>query len=67
MLAGAAVCAELHPAINGSLLSVLSYGKITLPGVLNTSPWVFVAGLAVIAVGLFVVLGRFETKPPEGA
>jgi hypothetical protein len=63
MLAGAALYSELHPTINNSLLAVLSYGKITLPGVLHVSPWVFVIGLAVMAVGLFAALGRVEAKP----
>jgi hypothetical protein len=63
MLAGAAVYAELHLAIKSSLLSVLSYGKITLPGVLHISPWLFVVGLAVLAAGLFALLERTEARP----
>jgi hypothetical protein len=62
MLAGAAIYAEAYPAIKGSLLTVLSYGKITLPGVLQLSPWLFVVGLAIVAVGLFSLLRRFEAK-----
>jgi uncharacterized membrane protein YedE/YeeE len=67
MLAGAAVYAEVYPAVKNSLLSVLDYGKITLPGVLHVSPWFFVGGLAVIAVALFAVLGRIEAKSSMSA
>lgn len=67
MLFGAAVYAEIYPAIKGGLLSVLSYGKITIPDALNMSPWVFVVGLAVAAVGLFTMLRRIEEKPSETA
>lgn len=66
MLAGAAIYAEVHPVAQKTILSVWSLGKITLPEVTGISPWAFVAGLAVIAAGLFAVLRRGE-RPMAGA
>jgi uncharacterized membrane protein YedE/YeeE len=52
MLVGAAVFAEVYPALKGSVLTWGVEGKITLPGVLGVSPWIviplFVAGILLL-------------------
>lgn len=56
MLAGAAVYAEIYPAIKGTLLKVGDFGKITFPDATGVSAWVFIAVLAVVAVIVFALL-----------
>jgi hypothetical protein len=67
MLAGAAVYAELYPAIKGSLLSVWSFGKITIPAATGLSPWFFVVALLLAAVILFAVLEAFDKRAKKAA
>jgi uncharacterized membrane protein YedE/YeeE len=56
MLVGAAVYAELYPRIKDTVLSVGSFGKVTIPGATQLSPWIFIVALAVIAVIVFALL-----------
>jgi len=58
MLAGAAVYAEVHPWAQGTILGVCDLGKQTFPAMTGLPPWVFIAGLALAAAGLFAVLAR---------
>jgi hypothetical protein len=53
MLGGAAVYAHLHPFMKASVLSVWSFGKITIPEITGISPWMFIVILAAIAITLF--------------
>lgn len=62
MIVGSAVYAELHPWFNAHLLSASDLGKVTLPGELGVSVWVFVIGLAVLAATGFYILERWESK-----
>jgi uncharacterized membrane protein YedE/YeeE len=55
---GAAAYAEAYPFIQRSLGSFANLGKITFADAAHASPWWFVAGLAVVAVVLFVWLER---------
>jgi len=59
MLVGAAIFAEVYPALKASVVSWGSFGKITLPGVLGVTPW----GVIVILVIAYLALFRlFERK-----
>jgi uncharacterized membrane protein YedE/YeeE len=59
MLFGAAVYAEVYPAIKGNLLSWGSYGKITLPQLFGVGPWPIIAIFIIVGLGLFT---WFEKK-----
>ncbi len=59
-LVGAGVYAEAYPFIARTIEPVASFGKITWPQIAHVSPWTFIAGLAAIAVGLFIWLERRE-------
>lgn len=61
MVAGAALFTELFPALDATLLSTVDLGKLTLADVIGVSPWLVVAGLAVVALAAFVAIGRWET------
>lgn len=61
-LAGAAVYAEVYPWLARTIEPMAGFGKVTLPEVAHTSPWVFIVGLAVIAVGLFAALEKLEHR-----
>lgn len=64
MVAGAAIYAELHPWFRRNLLEPLDLGKVTLYGQAGVSVWVFVVGLAAIAVALFITLERWGANRP---
>jgi hypothetical protein len=62
MLAGAAVYAEIYPLLEGNILSVWSFGKITFPSATGLSPWLFIAALTLLAAIIFASLQTFETR-----
>lgn len=59
MITGAAIYAEAYPALKGTVLAMGKYGKITIPSLLNVSPWL-VAGIFI--VGCFSLFRFFEKK-----
>ena len=59
MLVGAAIFAEVYPALKTNILTWGNLGKITLPQVLGLSHWVVVP---VMIVGALVLFGWFEKK-----
>ncbi len=48
MLLGAALYAEAYPFFKGTLLSWLSFGKVTVPQLLGVNPWIVVAVMVAI-------------------
>jgi len=58
MLAGAAIYAEIYPAVKATILSWKDLGKVGLPEILNMPHWVLVA----IVVVTFIALFRFFEK-----
>ncbi len=66
MLAGAAIYAELHAAMKGSILKVADLGKVTLVDKTGASPWVFVLASAVIAVVVFALLHKRDQAASPG-
>jgi len=65
MLIGAAIYAELYPLIKDNFLAVGDFGKITMPGAAHLSPWIFIIGLAVVAVIVFALLRGRDLPPKE--
>lgn len=61
-LVGAAVYAEAYPFLSRTMEPIGKLGKVTFADVTHASPWWFIAGLAVVAVGLFAVLERHEKR-----
>ena len=59
MLVGAAVFAEVYPALKTSILTWGKLGKITLPQVLGVNHWVIVP---IFVVGALVLFRWFEKK-----
>ena len=59
MLVGAAVFAEVYPALKTSILTWGKLGKITLPQVLGVTHWVIVP---IFIVGALVLFRWFEKK-----
>jgi len=59
MVAGAALYAELYPALKTNVLAWGAFGEITLPGLLGVPAWVVVPVLSAVFLGLLVV---FEKK-----
>jgi hypothetical protein len=57
-LVGAAVYTGVYPVLARTVEPVAKFGKITFPEIAHVSPWVMIAGLAAVAIGLFVWLER---------
>ena len=53
MLTGAAVFAEIYPALKVTLLSWGNYGRLTLPQLFQVNHWLIIAGFWAAALGLF--------------
>ena len=56
MLAGALAFVVAFPALQPVIKGLGDLGKVTLPGVTGTSPWLWVAGLVGIGIAAFVLL-----------
>lgn len=61
-LVGAAVYAEAYPWLSRVVEPVWKFGKVTFADVTHLSPWWFIAGLAAVAIGLFVVLEKRDRR-----
>jgi hypothetical protein len=53
MLCGAAIYAELYPALKTDVLAWGRFGKITLPEILGISHWIVISGLIIVSCSLF--------------
>lgn len=58
MLLGAGVYVILYPQLSGLLKSWGDAGKVTLPELTATSPWVWIVGLSLLGIGAFAIFGR---------
>jgi hypothetical protein len=56
MLAGGMLYAFSYPWLKGTVLAWWNLGQVTLPGLTGTSPLIWFAALAAIALGLFATL-----------
>jgi uncharacterized membrane protein YedE/YeeE len=59
MIAGAALYAEVYPIMKSTVLTWGSFGKITLPEVLNINHWVIIV---VFVIGFILLFSWFEKK-----
>lgn len=62
MIVGAVIYAETYPALKDGLLTIGTYGKVTLPSLTGLSEWLFVGVIALIAVVLFITIERLERR-----
>ena len=60
MLVGAAIYAEVYPAMKTSVLPWGSWGKITVPGILGVSPWVLIPIFIIALLLLFILFEKLE-------
>ncbi len=58
MLAGAAAFVALWPTLQPVVKGLGDWGQVTLPGATGTSPWLWVGGLALGGLALWLVLGQ---------
>lgn len=58
MLFGAAIYAEVYPAMESSVLTWGNFGKITLPDVTGINEWILIVLLIIIFFLLFRFLGK---------
>ena len=59
MLVGAAIYAEVYPALKGNVLAWGSFGKITLPQILGVSVWWIIP---LLTLGYLALFWLFEKK-----
>jgi len=53
MLFGAAIYAEVYPALKTNVLAWGQFGKITIPGILGINHWIVIVVLIIAFTGLF--------------
>lgn len=58
MLVGAGVYVALYPQLSAVLQAWGDAGKVTLPEWSGTSPWLWVGGLCLLALGAFAIFAR---------
>lgn len=58
MMLGAAIYAEIFPAVNDTILSWANFGKISLPEVLGVNQWIVAIVFTVICLALFRLFER---------
>jgi hypothetical protein len=58
ILLGAWLYAEAYPLLKGNLLTVGTYGKLTLSGLLGVNHWVVILPLTVVGLAALVWLDR---------
>ncbi len=62
MVVGAALYSETMPYFKDTLLKAFDYGKISFADVTHLSPWIFIAGLAMLSAGIFLLIERWEKR-----
>lgn len=62
MLVGAALYAEAYPWMKSEVLGIVDMGKATLSTVSGQSPWWLIAGMLIIALGVFLFIEGWEIK-----
>jgi uncharacterized protein len=66
MLFGAGLYVAAYPLLVPMIQNFGDWGTVTLPEATSTSPWVWIAGICIVVIGLSVVLERYErTKMQE--
>lgn len=63
MLVGAGLYVAVYPSLTAFLQRFGGEGKITLPEITGTSPWIWIAGLIVIATAVMLLLRRRHESP----
>lgn len=58
MLLGAAIYAEVYPAMKSTILTWGNFGELTLPGILGVNAWILIVILTIIFVILFYFLEK---------
>ena len=58
ILAGAALYSEVYPLIQGNLLKVGVYGKLTLPALAGVNHWALIVPLVFVLGGFLLWLDR---------
>lgn len=67
LLLGAGVYSEVYPFIQGNLLRVGAYGKLTVQTVLGVSPWAVIGPVLFVGVLTLVWLDRMDRRAAPGA
>ena len=58
MLLGAAIYAEVYPAMKSTILTWGNFGELTLPGILGINTWILIVILTIIFVLMFYLLEK---------
>jgi len=60
MVAGAGIYAETMPYFKDTLLKAADFGKVSFADITRLSPWIFIVGLSLISIGIFIAIERWE-------
>jgi uncharacterized membrane protein YedE/YeeE len=67
MMAGAVVYAYSFDWLRGTVLAWSNLGRVTLADVTGLAPWLIYAALAVMAIGIFVAIERWQATSRPAA
>jgi uncharacterized membrane protein YedE/YeeE len=67
MFVGAGIYVTAFPAVERLVKSMADYGKVTLPEVTGTAPWLWAGGLAVVIAIALAILERVHPKQVDSA
>ncbi|MBP6602678.1 MAG: YeeE/YedE family protein [Verrucomicrobiales bacterium] len=65
MMVGAGIYVAAFPALEPLFQSMDDYGKVTLPQITNSSPWIWAVGLALVIAIALALLERARARNPR--
>ncbi|HBJ85039.1 MAG TPA: YeeE/YedE family protein [Verrucomicrobiales bacterium] len=65
MFVGAGVYVAAFPALQPMIKAMADYGKVTLPQLTGTSPWLWVGGLVALIIIALAIIERIHPKQPD--
>ena len=66
MITGAGVLVVGYNFLEPVALTLGDWGKLTIPALLESSPWTVIAALAVIVAVMLALLARYEPRQTAG-
>jgi hypothetical protein len=66
ILIGAGLYSEVYPFIQGNLLKLGDYGKLTAPTLLGVDSWLVIVPFAIVVSGVLLWMDRIDKRKTKG-
>jgi uncharacterized protein len=60
ILIGAGLYSEVYPFIQDDLLKLGDYGKLTIPSLIGSGPWLVIVPFAIVVSGVLLWMDRVD-------